>query len=497
MEREDSREMYNDIDFDKIDINAKPPAQEPDRQYYYIAKCRGWVQEFEQKNGRRPCFFTQTFGCQMNAKDSEKLAGILSEIGYRESESEEADLVLYNTCTVRENANTRVYGRIGYLGNLKKRKNREMKIVLCGCMMQEGHVVEKIRKSYPFVDLIFGTHNIYKLAELLYRSLNSQRMVVEVQEDAERIVEELPSELKFGFKAGVNIMYGCNNFCSYCIVPYVRGRERSRKPEDIVSEIETLAAQGVTEVMLLGQNVNSYGKTLAEPVSFAQLLRRAEQIPGLKRIRFMTPHPKDLSDELIEVMSRSDKICRHVHLPVQSGSSRLLAKMNRHYTKEDYIALTERIRAAIPDAAITTDIIVGFPGETEEDFQDTLDVVRRVKFSSAYTFLYSPRTGTPAAAMPDQVPEEIAKERFGRLVAEVQKTSAEFARRAEGSCREVLVEEEASSGLVTGRLSDNLLVHFPGDKALLGRYVQVKLTECRGFYYLGELQPDEPCPKES
>ncbi|MDE7297871.1 MAG: tRNA (N6-isopentenyl adenosine(37)-C2)-methylthiotransferase MiaB, partial [Lachnospiraceae bacterium] len=484
--------MYNEIDLDKIDINSVPPMDEPARQHYYMAKCREWVKEFKQKNGRPPQFCVTTFGCQMNAKDSEKLAGILSAIGYEESESEEADLVLYNTCTVRENANTRVYGRIGYLGNLKKRKNREMKIVLCGCMMQEAHVVEKIRKSYPFVDLIFGTHNIYKLAELLYRRLNSPKMVVEISEEAGRIVEELPSELKFGFKAGVNIMYGCNNFCSYCIVPYVRGRERSRKPEDIISEIEGLVAQGVTEVMLLGQNVNSYGKTLVQPVSFAELLRRVEKIEGLRRIRFMTPHPKDLSDELIEVMKKSEKICRHVHLPVQSGSSRLLAKMNRHYTKEDYIVLTGKIQSAMPDAAITTDIIVGFPGETEEDFQDTLDVVRRVKFCSAYTFLYSPRTGTPAASMPDQIPEETAKERFDRLIKEVQRISAEFAERAAGSIAEVLVEEEKEpgSGLLTGRLSNNLLVHFPGDRALLGSYVRVRLSECKGFYYLGELATD-------
>ena len=365
-----------------------------------------------------------------------------------------------------------------------------MKIALCGCMMQEAHVVEKIRKSYPFVVLIFGTHNIYKLAELIYLRIHSPKMVVDVVESSERIVEELPSERKFGFKAGINIMYGCNNFCSYCIVPYVRGRERSRRPEDIVAEAEKLAAEGISEVMLLGQNVNSYGKTLAEPVSFAELLKQVEQVEGIHRIRYMTPHPKDLSDELIEVMAHSQKICHHVHLPLQSGSTRLLKLMNRHYTKEDYLSLVERIRSAMPDVAITTDIIVGFPGETEEDFQETLDVVRRAEYSSAYTFLYSPRTGTPAAEMPDQVPEEVAKERFDRLVRLVQEISAAQAKKLVGETVEVLVEEQnAQDGhMMTGRLANNLLVHFPGEVSLLGRYVQVQLMECRGFYYIGELK---------
>lgn len=471
-------------------VFAAAPQEEPARQYYFMDILKQWYKEECEAQGRELTFSVQTFGCQMNAKDSEKLAGILHTIGYREVEGEEADFVLYNTCTVRENANTRVYGRIGYLGRLKRKENPKMKIALCGCMMQEAHVVEKIRKSYPFVDLIFGTHNIYKLAELIYLRIHSPKMVVDVIESSERIVEELPSERKFGFKAGINIMYGCNNFCSYCIVPYVRGRERSRRPEDIVAEAEKLAVEGISEVMLLGQNVNSYGKTLAEPVSFAELLKRVEQVEGIHRIRYMTPHPKDLSDELIEVMAHSQKICHHVHLPLQSGSTRLLKLMNRHYTKEDYLSLVERIRSAMPDVAITTDIIVGFPGETEEDFQETLDVVRRAEYSSAYTFLYSPRTGTPAAKMPDQVPEEVAKERFDRLVRLVQEISAAQAKKLVGETVEVLVEEQnAQDGhLMTGRLANNLLVHFPGEVSLLGRYVQVQLMECRGFYYIGDLK---------
>ena len=327
----------------------------------------------------------------MNSRDSEKIAGILKQIGYEETDSEEADFVIFNTCTVRENANNKVWGRLGYLGNLKK-KNPDMLIAICGCMMQEPTAVEKIKSSYRFVDIIFGTHNIFKLAELLQLRLNSDRMIIDLWKDTDLIVENLPNERKYSFKAGVNIMFGCNNFCSYCIVPYVRGRERSRNPKDIIDEITALAKDGVLEVMLLGQNVNSYGKTLEEPITFAQLLQEIEKIDGIERIRFMTSHPKDLSQELIDVMKSSKKICNHLHLPMQSGSTRLLKIMNRKYTKEGYLELVDKIRKAIPNISLTTDIIVGFPGETEEDFEETLDVVRKVGFDSAFTFLYSKRT---------------------------------------------------------------------------------------------------------
>ena len=328
MEGKKDRTMYEEIDLDKIDIHAEPPIEEPARQYYYMAKCQEWVREFERKNGRRPFAFTQTFGCQMNARDSEKLEGILHAIGFCKAESEEADFVIYNTCTVRENANLKVYGRLGYLQTLKK-KNPGMRIALCGCMMQEETVVAKIKKSYRFVDLIFGTHNIYKFTELLAQMYSDKNMVVDIWEESSQIVEELPTQRKYFFKSGVNIMFGCNNFCSYCIVPYVRGREKSREPKDILCEIDKMAKAGVSEVMLLGQNVNSYGKTLQNPQTFAQLLQSVEQIEGIRRIRFMTSHPKDLSDELIEVMAHSKKICRHLHLPLQSGSSRILQAMNR------------------------------------------------------------------------------------------------------------------------------------------------------------------------
>lgn len=475
------------IEFGALNPELPPPEEEPARQYYFIAKCRRWTDAFRAENGRAPAAYVCNMGCQMNARDSEKLTGILKQAGYEMAGSEEADFVIYNTCTVRENANLKVYGRLGLLHHHKK-KNPQMKIALCGCMMQEPEVVEKIRKSYRFVDLIFGTHNIYRFAELLYECLSGSGMVVDIWEDTDRIVENLPVERKYPFKSGVNIMFGCNNFCSYCIVPYVRGRERSRGPREILREVERLAADGVVEVMLLGQNVNSYGKTLETPVSFAQLLREVEQVEGIERIRFMTSHPKDLSDELIEVMAQSQKICRHLHLPLQSGSSRILKIMNRRYTKEQYLALVDRLRAKIPDISLTTDIIVGFPGETEEDFAETLDVVKKARFDSAFTFIYSKRTGTPAASMENQVPADVVKERFDRLLALVQETAAQSVARLTGQTLPVLAEEinAQDASLLTGRLSNNILVHFPGDPSLIGRIVNVRLRECRGFYYLGE-----------
>lgn len=476
--------IYN---LDDIEMGGPVPTDEPMRQKYFMVKLREKLKAESERLGRPLKMHCTTFGCQMNARDSEKLTGILEEIGYVETDSEDADFVIYNTCTVRENANQRVYGRLGHLNGLK-RKNPNMIIALCGCMMQEAAVVEKIKKSYRHVDIIFGTHNIFKLAELIDSRLESKGMIIDVWEDTNKIIEDLPVDRKYSFKSGVNIMFGCNNFCSYCIVPFVRGRERSRNPKDIVREIENLVEDGVVEVMLLGQNVNSYGKTLDEPMTFAGLLREIEKIEGLERIRFMTPHPKDLSDELIDVMKDSKKICRHLHLPVQSGSSRILKEMNRQYTKEHYLGLVDKIKAAVPDVSITTDIIVGFPGETEEDFEETLDVVRKVGYDSAYTFIYSKRTGTKAAAMEDQIPADVIKVRFDRLRNEIQGISSGLIARNEGTVQQVLVEEvnEQNSSLMTGRLSNNIVVHFPGDESMIGQMKAVKLNKCHGFYYMGE-----------
>ena len=460
---------------------------EAERQYYYMGQCRQWVEEQKAKLGRPLTASVVTFGCQMNARDSEKLRGILENIGYEMIDSEKADFVIYNTCTVRENANLRVYGRLGQMKQIKK-KNPSMLIALCGCMMQEPEVVEKLKKSYRHVDLIFGTHNIFKFAELIYRRITENQMVIDIWKDTEQIVEDLPNDRKYSFKTGINIMFGCNNFCSYCIVPYVRGRERSRQPEDIIREIENAVADGVVEVMLLGQNVNSYGKNLETPMSFAELLRRICRIEGLLRVRFMTSHPKDLSDELIQVMAEEPKICRHLHLPLQSGSTEILKKMNRRYTKEDYLLLVDKLRAACPDISLTTDIIVGFPGETEEDFLETMDVVRKVGYDSAYTFIYSKRTGTPAAVMENQVPEAVVKDRFNRLLEEVQSIAAKVCSRHEGTVQDVLVEEinRQDEHLVTGRLSNNTVVHFAGDASMIGKIVPVRLTSCKNFYYMGE-----------
>ncbi|SES69397.1 tRNA-2-methylthio-N6-dimethylallyladenosine synthase [Pseudobutyrivibrio sp. C4] len=470
------------------DLLNNAPTEEPERQYYFIKEAAKIVAKREEELGRKLTCCVVTFGCQMNARDSEKLLGVLKEIGYEETTDENADFVIYNTCTVRENANNKVYGHLGILHGYKK-KNKNMMIGLCGCMMQEPTVIEHLQNNYKFVDLIFGTHNLYKFAELFTTALlNKKGMIIDIWKDTDKIVENLPISRKFPFKSGVNISFGCNNFCTYCIVPYVRGRERSRKPEDIVNEIKSLVADGVVEIMLLGQNVNSYGVGLEEKVTFAELLKMVNDIEGLERIRFMTPHPKDLSDDLIEAMATLPKVCKHMHLPLQSGSSEILKKMNRRYTKEHYLGLVEKLRARIPDVAITTDIIVGFPGETEEDFLETMDVVDKVHYDSAFTFIYSKRTGTPAATMDNQVPEDVIKDRFDRLLALVQKHGHEKVKSLEGTVQKVLVEEvnEQDSSLVSGKLENNTTVHFPGDASLIGKIVEVKLNCCKGFYFIGE-----------
>lgn len=443
----------------------------------------------ERLEGQTLTYCITTFGCQMNAHDSEKIKGILEEIGYREAESEDtADFVIYNTCAVRENAEQRVYGRIGHLKTAKK-KNPGMIIALCGCMMQQPTVITKLKESYRHIDLVFGTHNLYKIAELLETRLETGAPVFDIWAQHQEIIEDLPSIRKYRYKASVNIMFGCNNFCTYCIVPYVRGRERSRMPEDILHEIEALVADGVLEVQLLGQNVNSYGKNLEDKTTFASLIRRIAKIEGLKRIRFMTPHPKDLSDELIEAMATEDKVCKHLHLPAQSGSTRLLKAMNRGYTKEDYLTLITKIRQAMPKVALTTDLIIGFPGETDEDIEDTLEVIEKANYTSAFTFIYSKRTGTPAAQMTEQVPEAITKERFNRILERVNQKSTKNSHAHVGGTYEVLVEEvnAKDATMLSGRLDDFALVHFKGDASLIGQLVKVKIVSAMSFYLNGEL----------
>ena len=468
------------------------PDSEPERQYYFIGKGAVLVKQLEKELGHPLTYHVTTFGCQMNAKDSEKMKGILSEMGFVPCEDEQAaDFVLFNTCTIRDNANQKFFGHLGSL-NDKNHRNKNRITAVCGCMMQESECVERIKTRYKFVNIIFGTHNIYKLAELIYIKLAGQDFVCDIWDKPETIVEDIPSIRKYPFKSGVNIMYGCNNFCTYCIVPYVRGPERSRDAKEILRECEKLSSEGVKEVMLLGQNVNSYGNGIQGSISFPQLLKEVEKISGIERIRFMTSHPKDLSDELIEVMKGSDKICRHIHLPLQSGSSRILKAMNRRYTKEQYLELAFKIRRELPDTAITTDIIVGFPGESKEDVDDTIDVIRKVRFDGAFTFIYSPRKGTAAAKMEQADPMWVKKE-FSRVLDAVNEESKAMAMLHTGNIEDVLVDDvnEQDDKLLTGRLSNNMTVHFPGDKSLIGNIVNVRLDECKGFYYNGSLIEQE------
>lgn len=424
-----------------------------------------------------------TYGCQMNEHDSEKLAGMLQNMGYESTmRKEEADLIIINTCCVRENAELKVYGNLGALKSLKKNRP-EMTIAVCGCMMQQPQVVDEIKRRYRHVDLVFGTHNLHKFPELLVNSLHTDNMLVEVWDHEGEIVEGVPVIRKYGLKTFVNIMFGCNNFCSYCIVPYTRGRERSREVADIVAEVEDLARNGTKEITLLGQNVNSYGKTLAEKTSFADLLRTLNKVEGIERIRFMTSHPKDLSDDLIDAIATCEKVCEHVHLPFQAGSNQVLKAMNRSYTQEQYLELVKKLKERVPNVALTTDIIVGFPGETEEDFEETLKIVREVGFDAAFTFLYSVRQGTPAANLKDQVPEEVKHARFNRLVAQVNEICASINQGYLNQVVEVLVEGPSKTDptRLMGRNRQNKLINFDGSPELINQLVKVKITEPKSF----------------
>lgn len=445
----------------------------------------------ESNAGRLKKYTISTFGCQMNENDSERLAGMLNEMGYIEAgDTRESDLIIFNTCCVRENAELKVYGHLGALKKLKE-TNPELVIAVCGCMMQQKEVVEHIKRSYRHVDLIFGTHNLYKFPELLFSALQEKKTVIDIWESTGSIAEDMPIERKEGVKAWVTVMYGCNNFCSYCIVPYVRGRERSRNISNIVKEVAFLGAQGYKEITLLGQNVNSYGKDLEDGATFAKLLYELNEVDGIERIRFMTSHPKDLSDELIDAIRDCSKVCRHLHLPVQAGSTRILEEMNRKYTKEQYLGLVKTIREKVPDIALTTDIIVGFPGETEEDFEETLDVIRKARYDMAYTFLYSKRTGTPAAKSTLQVPESVKKERFDRLVELQNSISKEINTPLLGKEVEVLVEglSRNSEEYYTGRTSENKIVNFKGTEDMIGRLIKVRIDRVQTWSLEGTVIP--------
>ncbi|EOT2913918.1 tRNA (N6-isopentenyl adenosine(37)-C2)-methylthiotransferase MiaB [Clostridium perfringens] len=442
-----------------------------------------------ENNMDKKLFCISTYGCQMNEEDSEKLSGMLKSQGYERTENkEEASIIIFNTCCVRENAENKVFGNLGQLKQLKK-KNPNLVIAICGCMMQQVGMADKVLKTFPYVDIIFGTHNAHKFPEYLHRVLQEGVQVKEILNKEEGIVEGLPIDRKSDVKAFVTIMYGCNNFCTYCIVPYVRGRERSRKSEDIIKEIEELVSQGYKEITLLGQNVNSYGKGLEEDIDFAGLLRKVNEVKGLERVRFMTSHPKDLSDDVIMAIKECDKLCEQVHLPVQSGSSRILKEMNRHYDREYYLDLVKKIKSEIPDVTLTTDIIIGFPGETEEDFLDTLSLCEEVGYDSAFTFIYSRRNHTPADKMENQIPDNIKHNRFNRLVEAINKKVVIKNKEYEGKVVEVLVEGPSKNDetKLTGRTRNGKLVNFAGDEKLVGELVNLKIVRAQPFSLIGEI----------
>ncbi|WP_392885695.1 tRNA (N6-isopentenyl adenosine(37)-C2)-methylthiotransferase MiaB [Eubacterium limosum] len=428
-----------------------------------------------------------TFGCQMNENDSEKISGLLKNMGYTpEEDVHKAGVVILNTCSVRENADVRVFGNLGTFKSVKK-VNPDLVLAVCGCMMQQPEIVKKIKEKYPQVDLVFGTHNIHQFPQMLGNYLQRGERIFEIWDDSSEIIEDLPVDRKYPFKSFVTIMNGCNNFCTYCIVPYTRGREVSRQPEKIIEEVTRLADEGCLEVTLLGQNVNSYGNDLKTGYHFADLLRDLNQIEKIKRIRFMTSHPKDLTDEVIEAIAQCDKVCPAIHLAIQSGSTRVLKAMNRRYTKEQITDLVDRVRSRIPDVAITTDIIVGFPGETEEDFQDTLEVMRACKFDSAFSFIYSIRTGTPAAAMENQIPDEIKHDRLNRLLDVLRDISFGLNSKYEGRVLPVLVEEPSKNNTdrLSGRTETGKLVNFEGSFDHIGQIVNVKITKAGSFSLTG------------
>ncbi len=446
-----------------------------------------------QISGRQKLAMVITYGCQQNENDSERLKGMLREMGYSfTGDKEEADVILYNTCCVRENAELKVFGKIGALKHLKA-KRPNMIIGICGCMMQQDHIVDKIKKKYKQVDIVFGTHTLYKFPEILQRAMNESYTIIDILNSEGHIIEDIPIHREDGIKAWVSIMYGCNNFCSYCIVPYVRGRERSRSQEDILSEITELVSEGYKEITLLGQNVNSYGNDLDEEIDFADILKLVNDIEGIERVRFMTSHPKDISDKLIKTISECENVCEQLHLPFQAGSDRILKAMNRKYTKESYLETIKKAKKMIPHIALSSDIIVGFPGETDRDFEETLEIVREVEFDTLFMFIYSPRKGTPAEKMEDLLTEEQKKNNFQKLVKLQNEISLKKNNDYIGKTVQVLVEgvSKNNPNTLTGRTRTGKIVNFKGNKDYIGEFIEVYIEDAHTWSLTGKMKIDD------
>lgn len=462
---------------------------EIEKQKEYINRLKSYTQNFRLQNNRAPLANTETYGCQQNENDTERIRGILKEAGYEFCENaENADLVIYNTCAVRENAEQKVFGRIGILKHIKEQKP-DMIICLCGCMVQQEHITKKIKTLHNHIDLIFGTHTLYKLPEMLYSVIEEKNKLVMIPDSDGAIAEDMPILRDTKEKAWVSVMYGCNNFCSYCIVPYVRGRERSRKPEAILNEIKELVSNGCSEICLLGQNVNSYGKDLDEDIDFSDLLKLVNDVDGVERIRFMTSHPKDFGDKLIDAMATCSKVCRQLHLPFQAGSDKILSDMNRKYTKEEYLEKIEKVKKRIPGISLSTDVIVGFPTETNEDFLETLDVLKKVEFDNIFSFIYSRREGTPAAKLEFVLTDEEIHKNFNRLLEVQNEISLKKNKEYEGRVERILVDGVSKNNpeMLTGRTESQKAVNFKGDKSLAGKYVNVKITEAHTWSLNGEI----------
>ena len=458
-------------------------------QKAYIMRLKEDNMRYAAEYGHTRRALTETYGCQQNENDTERIRGMLKEAGFEfTDDSKKADVVIYNTCAVRENAEQKVFGRLGLLKPIKERR-RNMVIGVCGCMVQQEHITEKIKKSHEHVDLVFGTHALYKMPELLWKAINSKKTVIDIEDSKGAIAEDIPIMREDAKKAWVSVMYGCNNFCTYCIVPYVRGRERSRTPEAVIAEVKELVAEGCSEISLLGQNVNSYGKDLDIDIDFADLMRMVNDIEGVERIRFMTSHPKDLSDKLIETMAECDKVCKQLHLPFQAGSNKILKQMNRGYTKEEYLEKIAKVKKAIPNISLSTDVIVGFPTETNEDFEETLDVLRKVEYDNIFSFIYSRREGTPAAKLNFVLTDEEIHKNFDRLLEVQNAISLKKNKEYVGRIERILVDgaSKTNPDVLAGRCDSSKIVNFKGDESLIGKYIDVRITEAHTWSLNGEL----------